>query len=110
MAWVTDERLNEIIQTHASSLEAYIASARSDLTQDSANSLELSEVVAEKESLLKRNIELAALLSHSQKTVAEQEVGRGTRTSCPPEFRPPPHHHPKLVNIPPCYMFLPVTC
>lgn len=65
----SDEQLNEILRTHATALEGFVTSLRSELQRGTS-----PDEGSETASLLKRNTELAAILSYSQKTVAEQEV------------------------------------
>ena len=76
-----DAKLEELLGSHSAALLAYVAGVREELSSEIvAARTDEEDNDAEKESLLKRNTELAAILGATQTTAQEQEVrcrGRG---------------------------------
>ena len=66
-----DAKLAAMLDAHAAGILAYVEGVRTQVAEAVADA---EDNDAEKESLLKRNTELALILSHSQKTASEQEV------------------------------------
>jgi hypothetical protein len=77
-----DAALESLLAAHNAAVLEHVAAMRSAMLSAAAekSATELSEGVSgedsdgEKASLLKRNMELAAILGHTQKTISEQEV------------------------------------